>query len=418
MKKLFTICKESISFQPDKLFKLLIKDIENLKDLNNLKDEDFYKSKELLKIAGTIKDETGIYVELYSSEKPSVDVPALSAKNVLNRNNDFISLIDSDKEEDTKKLLYELKKPVIEGTVNLSKSKVTGDFCKIKNMIGMPRRILQSSGIYTPNLAAAVILHELGHVFVFMEFLSRTVSTNQVLAAVTRSLDKRDIGLKRNMLLTVAADTLNMSKEKRDILFKAENSQTATVIMIDAASEKCRSELGKSVYDNNSFEFLADQFAAKHGAGRDLVIAMDDVEKSGSYLAINLTVSSAVLASILYLSPLSPALWLTVIASCFSVGVDLYDTPKDRFERIKHTLIDRLKDKSLSKEIIQNLQQQIIDIENIISNYTDNRNVIELLAYYIRPSYRDAQKYEKLQKQLEKLANNDLFAKAALLKTI
>ncbi len=212
---------------------------------------------------------------------------------------------------------------------------------------------------------------------------------------------------------------LSMSKEQRLAFDKVTTVDEASVILYTCAVDKSISELGRSVYDSVSCEQLADQYMTRCGAGKDGVVGLDkffslDSEwrrtKDNTFLNIVLLVVGLV--------TIFPTYTLLVMALNKTKENDSYDNLHARFSRIKDQLIQRLKTKDLPNKEIEVLLSDIETLDGIIKKSGTKLTLIEKVAYLLNPSYRNAHKYELLQKELETLSNNNLFIQAAKLSTL
>jgi hypothetical protein len=184
---------------------------------------------------------------------------------------------------------------------------------------------------------------------------------------------------------------------------------------------------------------LADQFAARHGAGKhsvtllDKLISADMPNESSSYFTVLLGTTAVVCASFAVLGSVVTVL-LILVSLVYTVnkGVDdsisntyldlhdVYDNDYIRMSRIKHQLVQRLKESNVDKEERQTIVNYIEEIEPVIKKYVnkDNLKLRNKVAFFFRPGYKRAYEYTVLQKELEALGNNDLYVMSEKLKLI
>ncbi len=425
----YKIATEVIDFQSGKFFKELAVIVEEIR-LNYTGDiSPKFSSHEFESLTKIIKKYVGLNI-CFDKGGPAIFLPKMGGSHVFYPNyvkelmQDFD---DWDSYSDVRPILKAMDKKVIQGEVSLMDSKVSGFFSDIQLTMLMPREMFNKNSKYTSGEVAAIMLHEIGHAFTAMEFLSRTVTTNQVLAGMMRVLDKTVPQENREFIFTKGAEKLKMSNDQVKDLLKIKNKKVLTCLVLDASIQLSVSELGKSVYDANSCEQLADQFATRHGAGKDIVTSLDKLMKDGgagwgAYGLLILffvkacfdfgTLNALLLSAGLYFFAFILIIMLTNKES------DIYDNPRARFDRIKMQNIEQLKDRDISDELKNNLIAANDAIDEIAQTYKDNLNWVEVVAYYTKPSYRNAHKYEILQKQLEAIGSSELFTSSAKLSTI
>lgn len=437
-KGIMSIVQESIAFQNGKLFEELTEAVTKLSELSgsDLPDIKFFTSDEAANLLALLKRHTGITFNLFNGEEegPSMRPPNIGYNHLFV--NDYSKhvkkwLTDFDSFKDVRSLVNALEQPIVSGTVDLKNAKVSGVFGEMEIGLFMPRSIFLKNGPITDAEVAAIILHEVGHAFTYMEFLSRSVTTNQALAGMVRALDDSIPSDKRELVFITGAKLLSMTKEQTDALSRAKSKNEVSYIVLDAAVRESVSELGVSIYDAVSCEYLADQFATRFGAGRELVTSLDKFrrnsgwekwEKPSGYYLVSAIKLVASLGEVIFKSIMTfGMIWLVLLFSNVrsqSKRGFIYDKDKSRFLRIKHQNIERLKDKDISLEEKNKLIANNETIDMVCKYYNDNLTAIEKLAYYFRPEYRNAHKYEILQKDLELMASSDLFTHAAKLSTL
>lgn len=435
---LMNVAQESIDFQDGTLFNqltALIEDIMDDAELAKLDDKNFFKQNKLVEIEKLFKKVTNLsFVLTPSFNGPAIMVPMVNNNHIF-FDDQFRTAIEVygkpdgfTGHQDIDNLMYAMKTSLLKGEIDLKKARVSGVFAEIEVKLLMPKADFRKKGTFTAQEVAGVILHEVGHMFTYMEFLSRCVSTNQVLAGLVRATDKSMPADKREVVFAKGAELLSMTKEQQQAALNAKSQAEVCCIVLDAAMQKSVSELGVSIYDSVSCEYLADQFATRMGGGRYIVSYLDKLNKlygaapsaPDSYF-VSVFKVVLMLVGHIFMAILSGGVWLLFIAliiACADKSNNIYDNDAFRFTRIKHQNIERLKNPNISKEEKANLVEDNEVIEKIGKYYKDELNMLEKIAYYLKPSYRNAHKYELLQKDLEKLANNNLFQMSAKLSLI
>lgn len=438
--KLMAVANESIDFQDGSLFAQLTEIIDDIKedaDLVKVDDRTFYESRKVNQIADLFKKQMGLQFSVNVIEDfygPAIETPMLDKNHVFWTEARRIGL-DTDGQinnysgqRDVDNVMKLLDTKVVKGSVDLKRAKVSGVFEQMPFKLFLPRNHFFKKSPFTGQEVAAVILHEVGHMFTYMEFLTRTVTTNQVLAGLVRATDKSVAKDKREIAFVKAAELLEMDASQKEALVGANSQKELCCIVLDCSIQRSVSELGVSLYDVNSCEYLADQFSTRMGGGRHMVSYLDKlyrdygIEPKGAssyFMTVFKTIINV--AAFLFFSALTagiPILVLALLISAQNKQHNIYDNDKARFTRIKQQNIERLKNTALSKEQKLSLIEDNEAIDRIAKVYQDELNFIEKAAYYLRPDYRKAHKFELLQKDLEALASNDLFHMSAKLATV
>jgi hypothetical protein len=416
---------ESIDFQDGSFFKDLTKAIENLqsdKEAKKYKKKDFYTCKGVKAVVDVVKEHTKINV-WFSDGGPAIYTPNINASHIF-YDHEMIEMFEWEKEaeKDVTQLMKKLKVNAITGIVDMRNSKVGGAFEKMLFNVMMPYDMLTRT-TFPADEVAAILIHEIGHAFTFLEYACRQITTNHALQNLVRILDKSFDNEKRVMLFDQAAKSMEMSAERTRALKECKTAEQLTVVVMDQAVSHCKSELGGSVYDVNSCEYLADQFAARHGAGRALVTGLDRLFKDYGMTQREMNFAeNAFWVFMLITSAMTMGMAFPVWALLVIFGPDksaeIYDNANARMNRVKLQIVEKLKDPNIEGATRAMLLDEVKAIEKCMENYDDELTRTEKVAYFFRPAYRKAHDIEQIQKDLEKLAASDMFVTAAKLKMI
>ena len=320
------------------------------------------------------------------------------------------------------------------GVVNREKSTVSGIFAETPVLLYMKANLVWNE-FYKPSEVAAVILHEIGHVFTSFEFLSEGIGRSVFLANATEEFFSIKDPKKREKYLIEISDEAPSVDERTDLVVMADigkNRLYFQMVLEGSRLNKERAESSNALYAMRSSEQLADQFAVRHGAAKDLAIFMDkfdkkvgEVERRGrvNHLLIE---SSAVLSAAL--TPLAGFIYIPagLFLSAYSIVAAIqssegpleYDRPKERIEAFRNELISLAKQRDLSPQESKRLETEVDIIKNILEGYRNNRGFVETFFNIFSPSRRKKLKTVELQKELEELANNELFLSSVKLKNI
>lgn len=419
---------EAIAFQGKEFFTDLTAAVQAVMDMpsdwqpSKLRLEKFYDSKEMLNICEVVKRHTNItleYLGAQSNSGPAIGSPILAKNHVFHNNKLKNRLLDVATLEPTD-LVAAMKEGLLSGTVDMTNNKVTGVFSKLTSVLLIPAYWFYLNKEHTNRLSAdeiaAVILHEVGHTFTNMELLDRTYSTNQVLAGISRALTSTDAQVKE-VVFSTASSIEKLTPEQTLALKACTNEKEATVILLSAAVLNSRSSLGNSVYDSVSCEQLADQYATRCGAGKALILALDKANLGGTRRARTIYSGLSILAFLV--ASFGLGFFTLLLFSSNNYGyIETYDNYATRIRRVKHELIEQLKNTNLLLEQKQVLIEEIAMIDKLEKLGDDNLSWLDTFSYFTNSSFRSRHNFQELQKDLEKLANNNLFVKAAQFSTL
>jgi hypothetical protein len=329
----------------------------------------------------------------------------------------------------------------LKGSVDMRENRVSGFFSEVPFQMYIRTSFILNNDFSNQELAA-IVLHEVGHAFTLCEYINRTVLTNQVLADVAQAkTSKQPDHLK--LVLLRAASTQHLSPAQKDVLLKAKDLKETVVCAYAIAEEQSRMELGYSVYDLTSCEQLADQYVSRCGASRPLTMALSKFWNAhweedtrfkrlarGSF-SLAFTLAGAGILGALFgpLGAVITTLGVGYLATAEGLStakaalVDSYDDPASRLRRVRNDLVNHLKDTALDRAQLQSTLADLEEIDRLTEKaeeaYPDKTaNLWHYAALFFSGVYRQHFDMEQLQKQLETLANNNLFVQAAKLKTL
>ena len=401
------LVKESIAFQNTTFFDELTLAFDEVK---NLKETDVGDSEPIYRISKIIKNHTNlnITIDAENDYPPCIDIPN------IDRNNPLINAAQRAIINSTDGLtMIESSNEVLHGTVNIKTAKVSGVFSDIKAKMYLGKAFIQGNK-YSSQELAAITLHEVGHLFTYFEFITRTVRTNQVLAGLSKILDGSENQEKREVALLSAKKALKLDKLDLSQL-KDVNTKTTQVVLIDALVKETRTELGYNLFAESSWEYLCDQFSARHGAGVHLATALSKIYKSQyniSYrsLAVYLAVE---MIKVILISNLAFLGILFLVVMFDSQDGGGYDLPSARLKRIRDQATQYLKNKQISDVERRRILDEIESIDKLLAEMTNRKQLFTYIHEFFSKRTRDERAYRKLQYELEDIAMNDLYVKAA-----
>ena len=431
-----------INFQTDGFGKDIEEILTRIRD-DYKKPEDIFDCKEVKELNKLILKRTGILVgiEFNTYYSACVDVPTIT------KNHIFIDNVWREYYEASSAvgLLEKVKKHKLHNTVDLNRAKVTGIFSDLPTTIFISGEKFLRKSLTTAEYTA-ILLHEIGHLFVSYEFIDRTNTTNQVLAAVCRTIEDKSDGNVKEVVFKEASDLLNAKTDVITSLSKSRDSTIVTTVILKSSLDNAKSELGIPQYDATSFEMLADNFASRFGYGRDLITGLDKLHKGDfistekgriSYFTVFMLESIVLLgrsaaAAIFFITGVATGGVGAILLGTLNAfllflmlnygGADsdnyTYDVLKIRYKRIREQFVERLKDKKLSTKEIKDSLDAISVADKIIEDTFVYAGPISIISNFLFSSNKKVLTSIDIQRQLEELATNSFFVKAAELKVI
>lgn len=422
--KLLFIGTESIAFQSGAFFKdltLLVQDLRAAGD----KSQDAI-NKWFLRVDRSVYDHTGITTNgLFwpGGDNAAMVIPTMTRGNVLNRAefNKFVA-----KKFDADKLsFYNLEK---QGWIDPANSRVGGAFSEIvfKMIVG---ELFLFGKTFTPEEAATVILHEVGHAYTFLQFIADTVVINAVLQRTWAELTSGTPDKKVRMILTKAAD--DMAIQNKDWLQSIEDGTAADVafkVLATVVAIEPRLMDNKRYFSMDAAEELADIFAARHGAGRAVVTMRSkfmsaDSRSYGVLAGVAYTFLGVALMPFVGVIGLPVAMLGALLTYCgvaeASKAPDL-STFKQLSLKMRNQFVERIKLMDLPKEELVEEIASIDLVDKIVQGYHGDADPAMLVKFLdmFRRGKMDARASRDYTDKLESLAANDLFIRAAQLGSV
>lgn len=407
---------EAIAYQSTKFY-------DELTDLvDQFRKADVYTTQEAAKmgIPKLIEDYTGlsVRVDVESSWAPNamIRIPDMD-KNHPMLNNFYRSWY-------TNNDLHTISKMVNDkftGVVDRKNSKVSGHFSKITAPLYLTTSLLKSEK-FTAREIAAIMLHELGHLYTFFERIIDLVSINYAAWAAAERIMKTEQDADRVIILTEFSNAVDADLIDKETMAKMDGKEVIFTHLVCETVKNRRNEEGDMVYSYRGYEFSSDQFAVRHGAGADLGSALDKVYRAQflnpSYISWPTHVAIQSVSFLYHVLMASTgfggALFTAIVLLAARPMNKTYDDPRQRMERIKREMVGELKLK-LSDERRRQLVQDIEAIDIMMSDVKDKAEWLEAVWKYLLPAGRSNQAKMEFQQTLERLANNNLFFQAARL---
>lgn len=422
---------EAIKFQDGSLFKEMTEFFKTMDNLTSYEEKVKYISGKVL--SDLIRKYTGLTIQ--TEVIPNMgEVNCFCVTPDITKNNVLI--------EEWRKQFYrnsdfkQLSKNIDEvvGVVDLVNGRVKGAFEKIAIRVFVTDGFIRTME-FTPENKAALVMHEVGHAFTFLEFIAESAKTDFSLATATRELLQTTDKEKKITLAKSLNDAMGTTVDVNTI---AESSDVATwyTVYISNKEERTRVATHTGRYSDTSAEFVADQFVTRHGGGAAMADTLAKMYKHFGRISVRDRISIwtqyaicslSVISAIAGLSLINPILGTMGTVALFvnlktitqyDFTYSTYTSDKDRVAKLKQELVGRLKDRDLPQDIRVSTLDAIKEIDKILKTLNDNRTIMELITIALRPDVHQAVKQEQVQKTLSTVINNDLFKTAATLDSI
>ena len=305
--------------------------------------------------------------------------------------------------------------------IDLERGRLDGAFSKIPFNLFIGHALWGRLRLNAEEMAA-VTLHELGHLFTFLEYVTRGVTANFAITAASDQLAGMEDLTQRIEIIEAAANALDVKIDNVEELAKVKSKSGVETVLAKKFMEKYMpSATGSSRYDLSASEFSADQFAVRQGAGKALITALDhmntmwgnDSYKHGKGFHILSEAIKWIWGIIMTIGLMGiPLIFVGMVLVWGSYEDRLYDTPAERFDRIRRDLVQSLKNPKLSKHQREEIIADLDVIDKIISGYTDRRSLMNLIWQSLHPRRKKAYNDRIFQQELEKIINNDIFVNA------
>lgn len=397
------------------------------------------------RMSDIVKERTGLnialHIDSYEGRRsgPCIYLPDFSNGDVIKGVQEIQTVATA------KAFIDKIKNLNDKNTVDLKNAKVTGAFTQLPHNLHLAYPFMVSKK-FTIKEMVAVTLHEIGHAFTCIEYSSRFCTANQVLAGMLRAKNEDDST--QEYVFGVAGEILKGDKRLFEKAEQVRDAKAITILVMNEALYRGeRSATNSSYTDSVSCEQLADQFCARFGYGRHAITGSEKIYGSMSFFD-KTTGAKRVIVQLLgfVTGPVFKALAVTlgtfgtfimtpfiislIVSMCVQALMDLAiggstylktrDHAVDRAKRVREQLIEYVKNVEQDKELISKALNDIKALDGVIAQYNDEayRDLYQVFFDFIIKSRRKAADISSLQRQLEELAANNLFIKAAELRTM
>lgn len=319
-------------------------------------------------------------------------------------------------EKEKKTILAKLQNR--KGYIDLKNARVGGYLSEVKHFLIIDFFNLKNNAI-TPSELTAIIFHEVGHAFAGLEYHYKLETTNSTITDIINEINKNNpdkavyIFKKHFTQKEFAEISVKNSKEITDFYGK----------IVLAYLGEIKTQMSNSKYDETNFENLADSFAMRFNLGKDLVSALNKLNRryglvyENSRITYGILLFIDLLLNILFLAlfKIPGAIIMAAILVTFynsNNTIMTYDFPLERYNRIKNSIINNLKNINLPSELVKELLAQFVFINEVIEKSMYFKDIKSYIADILLSSNRNNNYYISLQQSIENNLNNLLFIKA------
>lgn len=310
---------------------------------------------------------------------------------------------------------------IMQGTIDLKKGVVSGFFSKILNEICITSTALNK---LAADEVAAIFSHELGHLMSYFEYFKASTLFDINLIGAIQEFTAAEYPTHRVQITNDFKKSTDLNLPNLDVISQKGDVSEFVAVVLSEASANPRAALNANVYDETSWEAASDQFVSRIGGGRALATALHKLFKTSGHMSYqNLFIFGLSqvfgLATFAYISTVTfgvgAVLYLWLVGNPYR---DVYDAPVARIQRIRNDVMSALKDPKVPKKRIQQILDDLTAIDKTLEEGKDKDSIHRYFAALVSSNVREQRKLMLEQKQLEYLANNDLYRHGAKFKLL
>ncbi len=312
---------------------------------------------------------------------------------------------------------------------------LAGDITKIPVTVYLSRALME---MCDAEEVAAVILHELGHVYFYFRFLMRSLVSNGVADNLANNFMKTEDKTIRLKLIRDAEKITGTRINNQENLVEEYRKEVIYTHVVNDLMLVRESIVGGEAMSNRTWERLADHYVGLHGASSYLATGMYKQEKSMGLLLQHRAYDSfaarwmfdTIVTATLVLSNLALGGFAGIAfeAAIVALGLHLndpddtlYDEPVERYNSMRRALVAQLKDieGGSGAEVLEARRRTlaaIATIDELLTHVNENENIFTFVQKNWMPKGRKSQAVVKYQHDLESYLVNDLTVISSKLK--
>lgn len=320
------------------------------------------------------------------------------------------------------------------GSIDLKKHKVSGIFSKLPTTLYISSTDVYEDKSLPIEEIAASVLHELGHAMYGFYMLTQVVTFNIVMQTINEELNNSSED-KYKIVLKDLATKVNVSKEEHERLSRSRTNKEGYDILIHSVVEKIRSSTKSIDVDRTFNESYADMFVIRNGAGKYLFDSLNrhyeikgrgydsktkaSIISCASHLILALGIGFVACPILAVLPWTGSVMFLFINLAIIGDDHDSqnwYEDPLERLTRIKMDTLGELKQKGISSERRTQLNEQLVNMNKVLTVIHDDKSQYIEFIKSIRPGYRLYKEDLKQQRNLQQLGRHDLILASSMLK--
>lgn len=314
------------------------------------------------------------------------------------------------------------------GGLDFKKARASGIFSQLEYRIELLTPLFKEE----TDFIIAIIMHELGHIWTFMEYVHHVTYKNVIVTSIVKDF----LGIKEdNLRVEFISKINNIYGVKVPEELTKQSDPKAQLVVIGDIYKQMYNDFSETTYNTTSVEVLADQFASRFGLGINMIKGMSGNAFSwkGISVSILLTfVGGVIMGTLASFSaffliigtiPFTFDIFLAVVAAGLmslanitesfagakmKLGTSTYDTPKQRLVRVRNMMINQLKNdpkNNNAKQLIAQIDESVTYIEKA----DDYNGFIVKLLRWVSSDFRTQEERKIYNQLLEDLMDNTLY---------
>lgn len=390
-------------------------------------------------VAEWAQDNCGIGIKLCSGAELGMECELFAAvmPPQIDANNPIIADLSRVSYQGNKDLdLYSkfIKDNALNGEFDDSNAKIKGDLSKITSPLYLTPALLNGRAELTSYEIAAIILHEIGHVYWYLRTLMRGLVVNLLADAAANRMMEMDSPQEKLRVVKDVERMLNTKINQPETICNEYKKENLYMHLVTQTLLERPNVTGGRGFGNRTWERAADDFAARFGGAPHLASALYKMEKSNwwilrdnAYTNIYTHLFGQLLeAAGLIVSLTTPSgIIFSVITVTFGLlindpGNTIYDPPQERFETLRRNLVEELNTlKGVNTKQANEQRKRCLDgiasIDKILLTVKDKDNLYAFIMKTLVPSGRKEVAAVDYQRALERYMSNDLRVASAKL---
>lgn len=331
-----------------------------------------------------------------------------------------------------------IKENRLNGYFDNDDARIDGDLSKINSVIIITPALFTNVDLLPVELAA-IILHEVGHIQYYFRSLMMTIVPNMVAESAANAIMEKSVEREKISVIKDIERILSIRINEPEVITKEYRKEVVYTKLVAAMTIERQGLTGSKGLENRNWERMADEYAAKFGAGAALATGLYKLEMNSGVLFRNrsyrtyggfMVIEAAKIAAAVTMIGSASILAATFATYCVITGLimadpelTIYDPPEERFKTQRQYLINELRYfEALKGPKVAEERKRILDgiavLDELLAKVKDKNGLFDLLYKYLIPSTRNANRELEFQKSFEAFMSNDLTVASSKLKGI